>query len=106
MASPLVTPKQLANAKANNDFAIEPRTYYAGMQIKVPFSEVALYSTNIALFFYIGANCYACYLMNQYHGNEKYIVYGLALYVIQIVYNFLDLNSTTNINRLEKLTGA
>ncbi len=105
MIPPLMTPKQIVNVKANDDFVIGPRTYYAGQQITVPFGEVAFYSTNPALFFYIGANCYACYLMNQFHGNDKYIMYGLMLYVIQIVYNYLDLNSTTNMDRLEKLTG-
>lgn len=106
MASTITQPKQFVNVKANNAFAIEGKSYYAQQQVTVPFAEVVAYSTNLALVFFIAANCYASYLMAEVKGKEKYVYYGLLLYVIQIVYNFLDINSTSNLSRLEKITGV
>ena len=101
----LINPRPLANVKVNNELQTVGHAYY-GETVVVPFGEVAKYTTNLALIFYIGANVYASYVMNEIHGREKYVYYALMLYVIQIVYNFLDINSSSNMSRLEKITGA
>ena len=101
-----VLPKKFANTKANNDLQLEAQTYFSGYQVKVSLSEVILYSSNIALVFYIGANVFSFYLMNVMENNNQKYMFAALLYVTQIVYNFLDLNSTHNLDRLQKITGV
>ena len=102
-----VLPKKFANTKANNDLQLEAQTYFSGYTVKVSLSEVILYSTNIALVFYVGANVFSFYLMNVMENNkQKYMYFAAMLYVTQILYNFLDLNSSNNLDRLQKITGV
>lgn len=106
----IVTPvpaKPFVNKKANSDLLLSPRSTYSGEQVHVSLFEVVSYSANFATVFNIGANVLSCYIMNEINsdGNQKYIYYGLMLYLIQIVYNYLDLNSSNNLSRLEKITG-
>lgn len=104
---PPVTAKPFVNQKANDDFLLLPKSIYSGQQVHVSLFEVASYSANFAMVFYIGANVLSCYIMNEINseGNQKYLYYGLMLYLTQIVYNYLDLNSSNNLSRLEKITG-
>ena len=97
-------PKPFVNRKVNNALETEERVYYSGQQPHVNFWKVAKYSSNNALFFYVIANVLTSYYLARYYegeSNEKYIYMALSLYITQIIYNYLDINDKTNLDRLE-----
>jgi hypothetical protein len=96
--------KQYTNTKVNNDLNIEIRANYTGTQPYVPFNEVVRYSTNKALLFFVGANVLTTYYINKNFkdsDNQKYMYIGASLFFIQIIYNYLDINDSTNLSRLQ-----
>lgn len=100
--------KQFSNTKINNELQIGPRTQYANQRIHIPFSEVVKYSTNNALMFFVGANVLSTYYINKKfsdnnNSGEKYMYIAASLFLIQIIYNYLDINDDTNLSRLQAM---
>jgi len=98
--------KPFVNSKANNEFQLKAKSAYSGQREPVSFAEVVRYSSNSALFFYVTANCASAYYVSQMKkdDNQKYLFMALSLYLTQIVYNYLDLNSSNNLDRLEAIS--
>ena len=96
-------PLKFSNIKANNDMQLNALAQYSGQQTPVSFANVVKYSTNFALIFYVGASVLNVYIIatSDITTNQKYIYYGVSLYLTQIIYNYLDLNSSNNLNRYQ-----
>ena len=102
MTIPTTTQQQPIINKGNNTFAIKAKAFYGDP--KVSFLEVASYSMNGAMLFYVCANMFsAWYLIDITKDNqgEKIMWFGAMLLLTQIVYNYLDLNSQNNLEKLE-----
>jgi len=98
-----VNAKSYVNTKINKTLKIEDKSYYTEEQQHIPFSTVIKYSSNSALFFFVISNVFSNYYINTYHNktNQKYIYTAISLYLIQIIYNYLDINDKTNLSRLQ-----
>ena len=96
-------PQKFSNVKANVDMNLDAYQQY-GQKKYVPLSVVIQYGTNKALIFFIGATVLSTYMFNQKSDNvsikQKYLYFGLSLYAIQMIYNFLDINDDSNLTRL------
>ena len=105
MSTPIV-PSRLVNRHAESTFQVVSRSDYTNNPVKVTFGQIAFYSTNFAMLFFIGANIFASYMMSSMPNNtkQKYIYYGVVLYLTQIIYTYLDINSQKNIDKLESFT--
>ena len=96
-------PKHYVQAKINTDYNVANKTIYSGQPQHITFSQVVTNSSNNALFFYIAANVGTAYYLSTHfdsHDNQKYIYMGISLYLTQIIYNYLDVNSSSNLDRL------
>lgn len=103
--APANVPLKPVNKKANRDFALAQKSYYGTPTI--PFLEVAQYSLNSAMVFYIVANVFSVWYLidiSNDNQNEKLFTFGVMLFLTQVMYNYLDLNSSNNIAKLEAFT--
>jgi hypothetical protein len=102
--------KFFLNTKANNELQISNRTLYSGQQPHISFAQVVKYSSNSALAFFVVANVFTTYYIAtsfpKDKSNQKYVYMAVALYLTQIIYNFLDINDRKNLNRLEMIAQA
>lgn len=104
--NPIITPQKFVNKNLNNTLEIPTKTKFLKRRVPVSLNEVVKYSTNNALFFYCVANVFNAYIManSNLNQNQKYIYIAVSLYLTQIIYNYLDLNSRSNLDKLEILT--
>ena len=92
-----------SNVKVNKDMNLNLYETY-GTKKFVSFNTVVEYSTNRAMIFYIGASVFNAYVISTtttlyLTTNQKYIYFALSLYLTQIIYNYLDINSDSNLDR-------
>ena len=72
---------------------------------KISIMEVVKYTANSAMLFWIIASLFNSYYLVKYeNNNDKYIVVAISMFVTQVVYNWLDLNSDDNIEKLQFYT--
>ena len=86
--------------RGNTQFNILSRTTYGKPYISL--GEVINYSANKAMLFWIVASLFNTYiLVNYMTDNDKYLLVGLSMFLTQAVYNWLDLNSNENLEKLQ-----
>ena len=95
-------PMKPVNNKANKHFALLEKSYYEDPHVSL--FEVASYSLNSALLFYVASNMFSVWCLldiSHENQNDKIFTFGFILLVSQIIYNWLDLNSPSNVDRME-----
>ena len=97
-------PQKPLNSRLNKTLAIPQKSFYSEPNISL--FTIAYYSTNKAMLFYVASNVFSAWYLSRQdmNRNERYFIMAILLYTTQIVYNFLDLNSKNNLERLEAMT--
>ena len=103
--SNVINAQKYVNKKINDNFQVPLKTALNNKQQYISLREVITYSSNFALLFYVGANVFNTYFMANQNltDKQKYLYLACSLYLTQIIYNYLDINSSTNIDKLESL---
>lgn len=94
--------KPLIDQKANKTMNINEASIYG--KPDVSFFTIAKYSLSWSTLFYVAANVYATYYMSTLNENkaEQFFTLGFILFLSQVMYNYLELNSDNYLQKIQK----